>query len=140
MKESVRRFLEKIAHSEDPALAPFVKTATGLLLFGQDDRSKPDLSATEHFVECAANGHHPAASSGEQIAARLATALHSIGDDFVTLDLRAIDGAWILMQCAHGPWQTEAEKQTVFRLIAKAAGKSSSTDHRSPGTSSHPAP
>lgn len=123
MKENVRRFLEELAHSDDPALKPLAEKATVLLLFGQDDRSKPDLSATEHFVEIAANGHHPAASSGEKIAAQLATTLHAIGDDFVTLDLRAIDGAWILMQCAHGPWNTEADKQLVFNLILRAAGK-----------------
>lgn len=82
-----------------------------------------DLEAVNRFAQVAASGHHPAASTGEKIAARLAKALHAIGDDFAILDGELREGAFDLARLMGGPWPTASSKTAIFRLAAHAAGK-----------------
>lgn len=75
------------------------------------------------FCQLAQRGAHPAASSGERIAHRLAAALHTIGDNIMLLDDDAVQGFCLLTQLAAGPFHTDDSKAIVFDTIAKAAGQ-----------------
>jgi hypothetical protein len=79
-------------------------------------------SALARFGELARAGRHPAASSGERVANKLAKALHAIGDDMALLDDEAITGFHLLCQLTSGPWSTDADKERVFEMLAHAAG------------------
>lgn len=73
------------------------------------------------FCALAQRGGHPAASSGERTAHRLAAALHTIGDDMMLLDDDAVQGFCRLAQLAAGPFHTDDAKAIVFDTITKAA-------------------
>ncbi len=77
----------------------------------------------ELFVQVARNGSFRGASSGEKICNRIALMLEDIGDDVAVIDFELLEGAIDLLRLQRGPWKTYAEKQAVFRLTARAAGR-----------------
>jgi hypothetical protein len=74
------------------------------------------------FCDAARRGASPAASTGEQIAHRLARALHDVGDDMMLLDQECIEGFSSLCRLAAGPFHTDDQKTIVFDTIRKACG------------------
>lgn len=81
-----------------------------------------EYTALARFCDLAKQGKNPAASSGERVANKLAKAVKSIGDDMALLDLEAIEGFYVLCRLAHGPWGTDADKERIFEMLAKATG------------------
>ncbi len=73
------------------------------------------------FLEAAAAGAHPGASSGEKIANRLAKVLSEIGDDLALVDSEIIDGACLALRTMGGPWPTDEFKRQVFKPLKNAA-------------------
>jgi hypothetical protein len=80
-----------------------------------------NVASIVHFARVATRGAHPAASSGEKVANKVAKALHRIGDDLAVLDADSIDGIRDLIQAMAGPWPTDAAKSAVFKTIRNAA-------------------
>lgn len=85
------------------------------------------MSTQEHENYCLARfcalakaGGSPAASTGENTARRLATALAAIGDDMALLDEDAIHGFHNFCLLAHGPWHTDDQKHHCFEIIRQA--------------------
>lgn len=82
----------------------------------------PDFqtAAIKRFLDLARRGRAPGASHGERVAHQLAKAIADIGDDFALLDQSAIDGAYLVICAASGPWDTAKQKEAVFKLINDA--------------------
>lgn len=60
------------------------------------------FETTQHFLDLAHRGRHPAASGGEKRAARLARRLKQDLDDLAGMDASAVDGFCTLAKGAAG--------------------------------------
>ena len=76
----------------------------------------------ERFLKLAARGGRGGAS-GEKTCRALAQALHKIGDDVMILDPDAIEGFCVLLRSMAGPFDTWDQKERVYDLVRKVAGK-----------------
>ena len=82
-----------------------------------------NLENVSRFCRLAASGSHPGASGGEKRCHALAKALQSIGDDVQLIDIEVVHGAGDLLKLMAGPFRTDADKQAIYAMLAKAAGK-----------------
>lgn len=90
---------------------------------GKENTAALESADVAHFAQCASNGQHPGASSGEKACRRIAKAISALKDDLGGIDSSAVRGALALMQAVAGPWPTDDAYRQMREKLKEAAGE-----------------